>query len=331
MKYKLNKEIKVGVLIVLGLAFLYWGINFLGGRNFFSKTKIFYAVYNQVNGLAEANWVMINGVKVGEVREISFMDIKGRVLVEFAIKNDVQIPKNSIARIYSSDVLGSKAIEIVLGESTELVKKGDTLLSQIQPSITEEVSYQMLPLKRKTESLMASLDSVLAVIQYVFNESTRENLKHSFESIRFTIQNLEHTTFNIDTLMSSQRTRLSQIIYNFESISSNIRTNNAKLTNIINNFSDISDSLSKAKIINTINNANKILSDFSLISNKINTGQGSLGLLINNDSLYNGLEKSSNELNLLLEDLRLNPHRYVHLSVFGKNPNKNIIKSKPNE
>ena len=127
MKYKLNKEIKVGVLIVLGLAFLYWGINFLGGRNFFSKTKIFYAVYDQVNGLAEANWVMINGVKVGEVREISFMDIKGRVLVEFAIKNDVQIPKNSIARIYSSDVLGSKAIEIVLGESTELVKKGDTL------------------------------------------------------------------------------------------------------------------------------------------------------------------------------------------------------------
>jgi len=131
--------------------------------------------------------------------------------------------------------------------------------------------------------------------------------------------------------MSSQRTRLSQIIYNFESISSNIRTNNAKLTNIINNFSDISDSLSKAKIINTINNANKILSDFSLISNKINTGQGSLGLLINNDSLYTGLEKSSHELNLLLEDLRLNPHRYVHLSVFGKNPNKNIIKSKPNE
>jgi phospholipid/cholesterol/gamma-HCH transport system substrate-binding protein len=280
-------------------------------------------VYNQVNGLVDANWVMINGVKVGEVRDISFIDTKGRVLVQFSIDNKIKIPLNSISRIYNSDVLGSKAIEIVLGDSSVMAKSGDTLRSQIQPSITEEVSYQMLPLKRKAESLMASLDSALAVIQYVFNESTRENLKHSFESIKNTISNLEHTTYNIDTLMTTQRNRLSQIFANIESITSNFKNNNSKLTNVISNFSSISDSLSKVKIVKTINKADDVLKDFSEITAKINKGEGSLGLLINNDSLYNELDKSSKELNLLLEDMRLNPQRYVHFSVFGKNPKKN--------
>jgi phospholipid/cholesterol/gamma-HCH transport system substrate-binding protein len=322
-KVKIKREFKVGILVVVGLAFFYWGFNFLKGRNYLSNNRIFYAVYNQVNGLVDANWVMINGVKVGEVRDISFIDTKGRVLVQFSIDSKIKIPRNSISRIYNSDVLGSKAIEIVLGDSSVLAKSGDTLRSQIQPSITEEVSYQMLPLKRKAESLMASLDSALAVIQYVFNESTRENLKHSFESIKNTISNLEHTTYNIDTLMSTQRNRLSQIFYNIESITTNFKNNNAKLTNVISNFSSISDSLAKAKIVKTINKADNILKDFSDITSKINKGEGSLGLLINNDSLYNELNKSSKELNLLIEDMRLNPQRYVHFSVFGKSPKKN--------
>lgn len=204
-----------------------------------------------------------------------------------------------------------------------LAKSGDTLTSDIQPSITEEVSYQMLPIKRKAESVMASLDSVLSVIQYVFNEDTRENLAHSFESIKFTIQNLEHTTYNIDTLVTTQRNRLAVIFDNIESISTNIKNNNAKLANIISNFSTLSDSLSKAKIVSTINSANKAMLNFSEVTEKINSGEGSLGLLINNDSLYNQLAKSSKDLDLLLEDLRLNPQRYVHVSVFGKSPKKN--------
>ena len=327
LNFKIRRELKVGILVVLSLAFFYWGFNFLKGRNYLTNNRIYYAVYNQVNGLVDANWVMINGVKVGEVRNISFIDVKGRVLVQFAVDSDVKIPRNSISRIYNSDVLGSKAIEIVLGDATKMAKTGDTLKSEIQPSITEEVSYQMLPLKRKTESLMASLDSVLAVIQYIFNESTRDNLKHSFESIKFTIRNLEHTTYNIDTLMTTQRTRLAQIFYNIESITNNFKNNNSKLTNVISNFSNISDSLSKAKIVTTINKADDVLKNFSEITNKINKGEGSLGLLINNDSLYVELQRSSKEFNLLLEDMRLNPQRYVHISVFGKNPKKNQYKA----
>ncbi len=327
MKFKIKREIKVGVLVVVGLAFFYWGFNFLKGRNYLSSRRIFYAVYNQVNGLVDANWIMINGVKVGTVNNISFMDIQGRVLVQFSVENDIKIPRNSKARIYNSDVLGSKAIEILLGNSDTLVKSGDTLISEIQPSITEEVSYQMLPFKKKAESLMASLDSALAVIKYIFNESTRENLQRSFESIKITINTLEHTSFNIDTLMTTQRNRLSQIFYNIESITNNFKNNNSKLTNVINNFSNISDSLSRANIVKTINKADNVLKNFSEISEKINKGQGSLGLLINNDSLYFELAKSSKELNMLMQDLRLNPQRYVHVSVFGKNPKKNQYKT----
>ena len=330
MKFKIKREIKVGVLVVASIAFFYWGFNFLKGKNYLSNSRIFYAVYNQVNGLSSANWVTVNGVKVGEVREISFMDIKGRVLVKLSIESDVKIPRNSIARIYNSDVLGSKAIELLLGDSLVMAKTNDTLKSQIQPSITEEVSYQMMPIKKKAESLMGSMDSVLSVIQSIFNKTTRDNLKHSFESIKFAIKNLEHTSYNIDTLMTTQRNRLAQIFYNVESISNNFKNNNSKLTNIINNFSNISDSLSKAKLVTTINNADVALKNMSDITNKINSGQGTLGLLINNDSLYKKLDVSSKQLNLLLEDLRLNPQRYVHVSVFGRNPKKDQYKAPDN-
>jgi phospholipid/cholesterol/gamma-HCH transport system substrate-binding protein len=327
VKFIKSKEFKIGILVVASLVFFYWGFNFLKGKNFLSGRRIFYAMYNQVNGLVEANSVEINGVKVGAVNEISFINIKGRVLVKFSVENNIKIPRNSIASIYSSDVLGSKAIEIKLGDSCILAKNGDTLKSSIQPSLTEQVSIEMLPFKRKAESLMASLDSAIDVIQSIFNEKTRDNLKHSFESIKNSIHSIEHIAYNLDTLVSTQRFRLSVIFANIESITNNFKNNNAKLTNIINNFSNISDSISKAKIVKTINNANDALKNFSDISEKINKGQGSLGLLINNDSLYNELNNSSKELDLLLEDIRLNPQRYVHISIFGKNPKKNQYKA----
>ena len=323
MKFKLSKEFKIGVLVVASLVFFFWGFNFLKGRNFLSGRRIFYAMYNQVNGLVAANNIEINGVKVGSVSDISFIDIKGKVLVKLSVESNIDIPQNSIARIYNSDVLGSKGIEIKLGDSRIFAKSGDTLKSGIQPSIPEQVSYEIQPLKIKVERLMASLDSAVDVIQSIFNEKTRNNLKHSFESIEKSISSIEHISYNIDTLISTQRNRLTIIFANIESITNNFKNNNSKLTNIINNFSNISDSISKANIIKTINNANDALKNFSDISEKINKGQGSLGLLINNDSLYKELNNSSKELNLLLEDIRLNPQRYIHFSVFGKNPKKN--------
>jgi phospholipid/cholesterol/gamma-HCH transport system substrate-binding protein len=322
---KISKEVKIAVVFIATLALLYWGINFLKGRDFFNKERIYYAVYNQVNGLVVANPVLVNGFKVGHVKSMYFHpDNSGRILVEFIINNsDLDIPSNSIARLFSSDLLGSRAVEIQLGSATTMAKDGDTLKTFVQATLGEEVNVQFQPIKQKFETVMLSIDSVLVIIKSIFNENTQKNLEQSFESIRYTIQNLEHTTYNIDTLVVTQRVKLANIIGNVESISLNIKKNNDKISNIITNFSSISDTLAKAKIASTIENANKSLKSFSEIIDKINRGEGSLGMLVNNDSLYNNLNGASKQLNELVEDVKLNPQRYVNISVFGGGKKKN--------
>jgi phospholipid/cholesterol/gamma-HCH transport system substrate-binding protein len=325
---KISREVKIALVFVVTLALFIWGFNFLKGKDIFSKTRIYYAVYEQVNGLNEANPVVVNGFKVGQVKNIKFHpDGSGRILVEFLVtNNEIKVPKNSIARLFSSDIMGSRAIEIKLGNSSAYAESGDTLKTELGTTLGEEVSVQMLPIKQKFENVMLSLDSVLVIIQSIFNENTRQNLALSFESIKLTIQNLEHTTYNIDTLMTTQKSRLAIIIGNVESISSNIKKNNDKITNIITNFSSISDTISKAKIASVINNADKALAEFNDIIGKVNRGEGSLGMLINNDSLYKNLEYSSVQVKQLVEDIKLNPQRYLHFSIFGKSGRNNRYK-----
>ncbi len=322
---KVKKEIKIAIIFIATLALLYWGISFLKGRDLFNKERVYYAVYKQVNGLVVANPVLINGFRVGHIKKMYFTpDNSGRIIVEFIINNsDLDIPANSIARLFSSDLLGSRAVEIQMGNSTTMAKDGDTLKTFVEATLGEEVNVQFQPIKQKFESVMLSIDTVLVIMKSIFNQNTQKNLELSFESIRHTIQNLEHTTFNIDTIMTTQRYKLANIIGNVESITLNIKTNNEKISNIISNFSSISDTLAKAKLANTIQSANKSLKSFSEIMDKINSGQGSLGMLINNDTLYNNLNGASKQLNELVEDVKLNPQRYVTISVFGGGKKKN--------
>ena len=219
-------------------------------------------------------------------------------------------------------MLGSKGINLILGNSTEYAHSGDTLNSDIEGSLKEEVNKQMLPLKLKAENLMLSIDSVVTVIQYVFNKDTRDNLAKSFESIKHTLNNLHHTTSTIDTLIISQKNRLANIIANVESITENLKNNRQQFNNIISNFSALSDTLAKSKISATLARTNEALKGITTVLEKVNRGEGSLGMLIHNDSLYNNLESSANELNKLLEDMRLRPSRYVHFSVFGRGTDK---------
>ena len=315
----IKKEYKIAAGFIITLLLLYWGLNFLKGRDLFNKQRKFYVVYNQVNGLVVSNNVLVNGMRVGQVNRMYFYpDKSGRIVVEMLITNgDLVIPKNSIARLFSGDLLGSRAIDLQLGDSKTEAVEGDTLKSFVQATLSEEVNVQIQPVKQKFESVMASLDSVLVIIKSVFNENTQRNLELSFTSIRNTIQNLESTTYNIDTLVVTQKHKLSLIIGNVESITANIKNNNDKITNIINNFSSISDTIAKAKLANTITNANKSLKEFNEILEKINKGEGSLGLLLNNDELYNSLNKASKDLDNLIIDVKENPNRYVSVSVFG--------------
>ena len=198
-----------------------------------------------------------------------------------------------------------------------MLVNGAILKSSIQGTLQEEVNMQILPMKRKAEDLMLSFDSVLTLVRTVFNANTQENLASSFESIKNTLNNLESTTFTLDTLFITQKSKLAAIFSNVESITLNIRENNNRITNVIKNFSNLSDTLAKADFARVIKNASDALSETNQVVNKINNGKGSLGLLLNNDAIYNKLDKASTELGQLLEDMKLNPKRYVHFSLFG--------------
>lgn len=315
-----SKEFKIGALIMMASAILLWGINFMKNSNILSNHRTFYAIYDQVGGLNVSAPIFIKGLKVGSVKEVNFMnDGSSRILVKMQLSNDFPIPVKSIAKIYSSDLMGSKAIEIVLSQEKAFIKENDTLIDKVQATLAEEVSIQMLPFKRKAENLLTQIDSVLAMIQYVFNENTQLNLAKSFESIKISIDNLKNTTFNIDTLVSTQRNRLSRIVGNIESISSNIEKNNEKITAILGNFSIISDSLAKSNIKQVIENANSAIVNVSKVFDKINNGKGTLGLLVNNDTLYNQINSAATNLDKLLIDVKSNPGKYINISVFGKN------------
>jgi len=316
---KIRKEVKVGIVTTLAIACFIYGFNFLKGKNLFSSQRKFYAVYNDIDGLVEANPLMINGFKVGLVGAIKLAnDTTGNIIVTLLLDNDVNVPKNSVAKVVSSDILGSKAVQLILGRGADFAVSGDTLISAQEDNLKAAVNKTIAPLQKKAEGLITSIDSVMVVVQQVFNESARQNLAKSFESIKLAITSLETTSFRLDTMVMSEKGKISSILTKVNSLATTLANNSDKLGNIINNFSNISDSLAKSNLTAAINNANVALNQASTIMTKINSGQGTVGMLVNNDSLYRKLDKSTEDLDKLLKDLRVNPERYVHISVFGR-------------
>jgi len=314
---KLSKEFKVGLVAIVTIALFIWGFNYLKGLDIFKNHKTFYAIYPRVNGLTPANPVSIHGLNVGQVTNISFTpDMSGNIVVEFIVTTDLPLPKNSVANIFSSDLMGSKAIEIVLGDTNVYLDDGDTLVPEVEASLKDAVNQQIAPLKHKAEELISSIDSAVVAIRGVFNKKTRDNLQNSIASISVTLRHIENASYNLDTLVITQKNRLVEILANIELITGNLKDNNENITNILNNFSTISDSLAKAQIPKTFDNINRTINDLAQVAEKINTGQGTIGLLLNDDKLYNNLQKASNNLNALLEDLQQNPKKYVRFSLF---------------
>jgi phospholipid/cholesterol/gamma-HCH transport system substrate-binding protein len=317
---KLSKEFKIGIVVVFAIAAFIWGINFLKGTNLFSHKYELYAIYPKIDGLIPANPLLVNGYKIGQVNKIELIQKGGeyKVLVKFLLTEDVKIPKNTIARAVSSDLLGSKAVELIYSNSSEFVSNGDTLASESEESLKSSVDKRIAPLQAKAENLISSIDSVMTVVNSVLNTKTRENLDKSFESIRKAILSLEQTAYKLDDLVGSEKARITSILTNLNNITSNLDKNGKKIDNIINNLSSMSDSLAKAELKSAVNNADKSLKELNVLLAGINQGQGTLGKLAKNDTLYHNLSKSSEDLDKLLKDLRYNPQRYIHFSVFGR-------------
>jgi len=320
---KIRHEIKIGVIAIITIALFIWIYNFMKGKNILHAAKTYTVVYDKVNGLEESNAVLINGYRVGLVDNIQFAtDQSGNLIVTLLIEENFDIPKNSIARIYSSDLMGTRSVALILGNSKEICESGDTLIPEVEGTLQEQVSVEMLPLKNKAENLMLSIDSVLAVIQVTFNESFRDNFSASFEHIRETIKHLNRSTYTLDTLMTNEDGRFANFLSNIESISGNLKNNNEELTQLFQNMASLSDSLAKSQIRSTIDNLNRTLANMDTALTRINRGEGTLGMLITDDSLYINLENATNSLDALLKDVKENPKRYVQVSVFGGKSSK---------
>ncbi len=305
-------------MVTVALALFIYGFNFLKGTDLLSSDRTYYAVYDNISGLVQANPVNMKGFKVGIVKNIEVLpDTSGSIVVTFTVtEENVSVPKNSIARIGSSGFLGTMEIQLLKGNSTVMAEDGDTLRSDVAEDLKSVVDKQIAPLKKKAEALLSSLDSVMVVIQAIFNEDAREDLSNSFESIKNAIATFEKTSLRLDTLVASEKTKLSIIFTKVQMITTTIADNNAKLSNAMNNISNITDSIAKSNLMSTINNTNKTLASVSSVMEKINTGQGSIGLLVNDKRLYSQLDSSSASLNALMVDMKKYPGRYF--SIFGK-------------
>ena len=316
---KLSKEFKSGFIFLLAIVFLVYGLKYLKGLNVFQSNKPYYAIYDDIDGLQVGSSIRLNGFNVGMVNNIVLSN-NNKLLVTLNINSVDSIPKNSICKIVNQDLMGTKGVSLVLGKSDLHAKPGDTLQSGVENSLQDEVNAQILPLKNKAEELIGSVDSLLTVVAAVLNKNTRKNLSNSIKSLDETFSILSQTMIKVDSMVYHNDKRVSKIIINLESITTNLNDSNSGIKPILYNLSLISDSLSNSNIGSLVENINNI-------SNNINSGSGSLTKLMKDDKLYNNLEKSTSELAELIEDIKNNPKRYVNFSILG-GTNKSYEKKK---
>lgn len=315
MGLKIRNEIKVGVVVVIAIGLLYFGVNYLKGSDVFSKSRYFYAKYDRIDGLTRDNSVLVNGFKVGRVVSIDLLPADGnKVLVKFEILEErLDIPKGTVAMISSTDILGSKAIIFHFGNSDTLLSVGDTLEAGLEKEIQAVVEEKLAPLQEDIDKLINEARDIITKLS-----TTVEKSDEAIASADKAITNISSTAVSIDTFITGQRAKIEAMENNIISITSNLKNNSQNITEILQNVASISDSLTRANYQLAIQNATNALMQIDSLMTRINNGEGSLGLLVTDEKLYRNLEQAALELDKLTEDLRVNPDRYVHVSVFGK-------------
>jgi phospholipid/cholesterol/gamma-HCH transport system substrate-binding protein len=277
------------------------GFSYLKGNHVFISDRTFYAIYNDVEGISKGTPVTISGFNVGSIQNIEFFNDSEKLLVKFRVENKINFSKNSIAQIYETGLIGGKALAVITKPGI-VAKSGDTLSSAIAPGLTELVNDKLSPLQEKIESTFVSADSLLIAINNILDNQTQSNIKNTFEDLSETVENVKFSTSKFENLLEENENKISNIINRIDITSSN-------LSNFSNSFADLEK---------TIENFSKTSENLNLILSEISSGNGTFNKLIFDDSIVNSLNSASENINLLLEDLRLNPKRYVHFSLFGK-------------
>ena len=302
---KITKEIKTGILALFAILLLIYGYGFLKGSDLFSNERTFYVSYDNVAGLTVSAPVTINGYVVGQVKKIEFENDLGGLLVTFSVTEDFNFSKNSIVRIYSTSVIGGNALAIIPEiDKDRIAIDGDVLKGEIEKGMLESLTSGLKPLENKIYTTLSGLDSLLINLNSVLNKDTKNNLKDAISSLTKTVYSFEDSSSDLNSLLKENKPKLDSTFSNMETITDNLAV--------------FSDSITQIDIKAISNNLETTLDSFNSIMDKFNNGEGSIGKLINDENLYKNLQAASKELEELLRDLKENPKRYVHISVFGK-------------
>ncbi len=306
---KIRGEIKAGIILVITITVFVWGFNFLKGRNLLKATNSYYAVYERIDGLNESAPVYIHGYQVGLVSDIKLADDLEKVIVKIHVDSRYSLTENTIASIFSTDFMGTRAVELIPGEKRGTIPPGDTLLTALVPDLKEEVFLHLLPVKEKAEGLILSADSLLGALNVLFDEEFTDDLASAVASGRETARLLQKAAYSADTLLSSEEARFKRILYNLDNASVNILS--------------LSDSLAASDLHIAVNKLKEVLdSSGDLIAN-MNSGEGTIGQMLHDEELYMNLKRATDNLDRLLKDFRENPGRYVSFSLFGRRSSGN--------
>lgn len=299
-KFKLSREVKIGIVVIVALGMLYFGLNYLKGINIFQPTTYFYAQYERVDGIVPTTPVMINGYQVGHVSEIIFDYTKeAPITLQITVDNKLVVPKGTIAEVYDTGLMGDKAIQLRLGYSDQLMQPGDTLRTGIQNGLMAAVTDALV---EPVKAMMPQLDSTLRAINQTVNSERIENI----------IADLETSMANIKSMSTT--------------LKNNVPGTLAKVDTIATNFAAVSDEIAAVQWDSTLNNIESLIANLEYVSNQFKSTDNSLGALLNDKDLYQNLDSTVQSANALLIDLKENPKRYVHFSVFGSKEKKEAKK-----
>lgn len=302
---KITREIKTAILVIASILLFIWGYSFLKGRDLLTSYKTFYVQYDNVEGLPSSAPVTLNGLVIGKVHGIKFSDNTGKLIVELQIKSDFPISKSSIATIYESGLIAGKQIMIVPNlQDKEMAESGSMLQSGIKPGLTDLVAEKLAPLQVKLDKLLLNADQLLSNVNNVLDKKAQEDLKHSLAELSQTMEQFHKASINVNGMLAENKSNINGIVTDLSKASSN--------------FSKISDSLQKADLGKTAKDLQVTLKKVDDMMLNLNSGKGTAGKLLKDETLYNNLTQTSKELELLLQDVRLNPTRYINVSVFGK-------------
>ena len=299
---KLSYEIKTALLVLSGIFLFIVMINYLKSNDIFVSDRSFFAIYDDVEGVSTGTPVTISGFNVGSVQNISFYGDDAKLLLKFRVENDFEFSSNSIAQIYETGLIGGKALAIIPVNGKNLAISGDTLQSDIAPGLTELVNDKLSPLQEKIESMVVSADSLLIAVNSVFDIETKQNLTTSIENFSATIQSAKKSVDVLEEVLGNNENRLNSIIVNADQS--------------LKNFSNLSENFDELDLV--IENLSKSSTNINSITSEIKSGNGLVNKVVYDEVFVESLDQISSNINLLLEDLRMNPKRYVHFSLFGK-------------